>query len=643
MELLTATKDGLIIFDALSTVKADEGDEDLDWSTGLTADGQQVKVVAKLPSPPNAFGHAWSSDGNLLGSVCDEGVKVYDANKGYKEILEIPKVAPDVGGRMGGVRNLQFSPKNSFLVTYEKWDPQFPENVHVWDIREGKAGTKLYSCTLRGYTSGALPVELLKWTSDESVCVEMSPGEGLLLRAPDLSDDSGECKKVTEKQVANFQVAPKEQKGSYYVAVYVPESPSGMVARVAVYHLADPSKPTTEVYLPAKVKDARMDFNKEGTELLALASSDIDETGSSYFGTTFLYWMSSDGKGKPLQVCGAKEGLVQDLVWSPTKNEFAVIVGMLPATVALYDGKTGKLLSNLGSSRRNTLKWNPFGRFLAVGGFGTLPGDLDFFDRSCEETVSSLRAALTVGCEWAPDGRHFLAATLAPRMNEGNQLSLYRYTGEHLYQILFKPKVVEARHEDTGAGARTKTQALLFGASWRPSAAYEDTPATPRGGPKRKKGLPDANENSGAAQTTTQAYRPKGVGAGGSSLVAAMMRGEIDAPAATPQRTTDGQGWEVKEVKPLEEWEIRKLERERKKEQEKREQKAKEDEKQALREVEQGVKDAKRKLKQLKEELANLEQLKEKDWDELTDEDEELLAGEIDLRAQIAELEKGKA
>merc|ERR1719433_1138569 len=117
-----------------------------------------------------------------------------------------------------------------------------------------------------------------------------------------------------------------------------------------------------------------------------------------------------------------------------------------------------------------------------------------------------------------------------------------------------------------------------------------------------------------------------------------MMRGEIAAPDPVAPSRTEG-GWEVKEVKQLEEWEIRKLERERKKEAEKREQKVKEDEKQALRDVEQSLKDQKRKLKQLKEELASLEELKEKDWDELTDEDEELLAGEIDLRAQIAELE----
>merc|ERR1711953_238056 len=108
-------------------------------------------------------------------------------------------------------------------------------------------------------------------------------------------------------------------------------------------------------------------------------------------------------------------------------------------------------------------------------------------------------------------------------MNEGNQLSLYRYTGEQLWKIDFKPKIVEGRHEDTGAGARTKTQALLFWASWRPNDQFEDKPATPRGGPKRKKGLPDELAN---APAPAAAYRPKGAGGygGSTNLVAAMMR-----------------------------------------------------------------------------------------------------------------------
>jgi len=316
-----------------------------------------------------------------------------------------------------------------------------------------------------------------------------------------------------------------------------------------------------------------------------------------------------------------------------------VIVGQPPSKVTLFDGKTGKLSSELGKVRRNTLKWNPFGRFVAVGGFGTLAGDLDVFDRSREETISNFRAELTVVCTWAPDGRHFLSSTVAPRMNEGNQISIYKYTGERKLKMEFKPDHVEGRHEDTGGGARTKTQALLFMASWRPdgSKKHEDRAASPpRAGTRRKKGLEDTNQV--AAKAAGAAYRPRGaIGEAGGS-VAAMMRGDVDIPAV--EARTNGDKWDYKETPKLEDWEIRKMEKEAKKA---AEQKAKEEEekvKQAIRDIEQGEKNAKKRLKEVKKLLEELEKLKDKEWDELTDEDEAALEGEIGLREELAELEK---
>jgi len=644
MEFLAATKDGIIIYDALSVSKEDKA---ADWAAGHGAEGVSVKVIATLPSPPNAFGHAWSTDGALLASVCDEGVRIYDAVKGYKEVRVLPKVAPDVGGRTGGVRTLQFSPQSNFMVTYEKWDPQYPDNVHSWALTGDRAGQKCYTSVLKGYSSGALPVEVVSWTFDEAFCLMFVPGQGISVREGDISkleeDEEGEApaRMIAEKNVANYVAAPAQHKGACYVSCYIPEGSSGMSARVAVYHLSDVSKPVAELHLPAKVKDCRMLWNSEGTALLALASSDVDETGSSYFGTTYLYWLTPEGgKAKQTQIYGAKDGQVQDLCWSPSANEFVVVVGMLPATVALHDGKTGKLASTLGVTRRNTLKWNPFGRFIAVGGFGTLPGDLDFFDRSKEETVSTLRAALTVNCQWAPDGRHFIAATVAPRMNEGNQLSIYRYTGEKTLRMDYVPAHVEARHEDTGAGARTKTQALLFQASWRPDGTkqYEDRPASPpRPGERRKKGLPDGSQAKAAAPAGG-AYRPRGEASGS---VAAMMRGEVDLPMPSAGESgRSGGGWDYTEPPKLQEWEIRKIERDRKKEAEKKAQEEKDQEKAAIKSIEKAEKDGKKRIKEIKKQLEEVEQAKEKDWDEMTEEDEGLLEAEVGLRNELAELEE---
>uniref|UniRef100_A0A7S1S9P7 Eukaryotic translation initiation factor 2A n=1 Tax=Alexandrium catenella TaxID=2925 RepID=A0A7S1S9P7_ALECA len=636
MEFLAATKEGIFVYDALSVSKEDKA---ADWTAGHGADGLSAKVVAKLPSPTNAFGHSWSADGAQLASVCDDGVRIYDASAGYSLIRELPKVAPDVGGRTGGVRTVQFSAKNNFMVTYEKWDPQYPENVHCWALSGEKAGSRLLSVILKGYSSGALPVEMITWTFDEANCLILQPGVGIAVRdgdpsVPEGEEDEAPKKLIAEKSAGNFVVAPAHYNGACFVACYIPEG--SLAARVAIYSLSNTAKSVAELHLPAKVKDCKILWNFDGTAVLVLASSDVDETGSSYFGTTYLYWVNLEGgKAKQTQIYGAKDGQVQDLCWSPTANEFMVVVGMLPATVALHDGKTGKQTTNLGQTRRNTLKWNPFGRFVAVGGFGTLPGDLDFFDRSKEETISSLRAALTVNCDWAPDGRHFITATVAPRMNEGNQMSIYRYTGERIIRLDYVPEHVEARHEDTGAGARTKTQALLYAVSWRPDKKqYEDRAASPpRPGNRRKKGLPDGSQ-AAASASAGPAYRPKGT-AGGS--VAAMMRGEMDAPAPSAE---DRGRWESNEQPKLADWEIKKMERERRKEAEKRVQEDKDREKQELLDCKQAGIDGKKRIKELKKLLEEIEAAKDKDWDEQTDDDEALMEKEVDYRTELAELEK---
>lgn len=641
MEFLAATKDGVFILDALDVTPHKEGDKG-GYKNGVTNNGLQVKVVAKVPSPPNAVGHTWSPDGELLASVCDEGVGIYDASDGYRKVHMLAKVAPDVGGRAGGVRKVEFSPKMNWMVTYEKWDPQYPENVHVWAIAGEREGERLYSSTLKGYTSGPLPLSVITWTADESLSVELEPGKGFILREAEFGTDEEPKAIIKEKTAANYKHSPLTSGGKMFMLCFIPEVAGGSLARVAMYDTSSPAKPVTEIHLSAGVKDCKMMWNFDGTAALVLANSDVDESGSSYFGSTYLYWLKTDGKA-PVQVYGGKDGQVQDFSWSPVAHEFAAIVGAPPSNINLHDGKTSKVKKELGKARRNTLKWNPHGRFLAIGGFGTLAGDLNFWDHEASQELSVGRAALTVECDFGPDGRHFLASTIAPRMNEGNQISMYTYTGEHLFKIEYVPEVIEARHEDTGAGARTKTQALLYTASWRPvggNRKYESRAASPpRDGKKRLKALSVDSAPDGP-KSTTGAYRPRGAGGGGgeTNFVAAMMKGEM--PESTGR--SGGDKWEDGKPKEpqLEDWEIRKIQNDMKKEAKKKEQEKIDADKQARKDAEGDITKGKLKLKQIKQQLEELDTLKDKGWDELTEEDEEQLDNEMELRAECAELEK---
>jgi len=236
---------------------------------------------------------------------------------------------------------------------------------------------RLHATSLTGYSNGNLPVEMVKWSPDESMCFLFIQGEGIQVCKGDLSDVYDETRRmVKQRGASNFQVSTVMKGHECYLSVYTAETDEA--ARVGIYYTGKTARPTIDQYFPAKTKTGKMLWNNEGTVLLVIAGCDVDETGSSYFGVSNLYWMQADGKAKTQKLYTSSDGLVHDLAWSPTKNEFAVIVGAMPPAVKLHDGATGKELNQLGISRRNTLKWNPFGRFVAVAGFGTLPGDMDF-------------------------------------------------------------------------------------------------------------------------------------------------------------------------------------------------------------------------------------------------------------------------
>ncbi|OLP90416.1 hypothetical protein AK812_SmicGene28012 [Symbiodinium microadriaticum] len=97
-------------------------------------------------------------------------------------------------------------------------------------------------------------------------------------------------------------------------------------------------------------------------------------------------------------------------------------------------------------------------------------------------------------------------------MNEGNQVTIYKCPVEHVGYLAnscghsgdtneFKPDKIEARHEDTGAGAR-----------------YAEG---------HKPGLPTNAAAGGTGPPAGGAYRPRNAD-GGAGTVAAMMRGEAD-------------------------------------------------------------------------------------------------------------------
>ena len=122
----------------------------------------------------------------------------------------------------------------------------------------------------------------------------------------------------------------------------------------------------------------------------------------------------------------------------------------MPARAALFDQR-GRLLHDFGSNFYNFVSFNSHGRLVALGGFGNLRGTLDIFDRRSLVKVTTIDAANASFCQWSPDGRFILTATLSPRLRVDNGIKIWHCTGglmhiesiDELYQASWRPILVD--------------------------------------------------------------------------------------------------------------------------------------------------------------------------------------------------------
>eukprot|EP01126_Amoeba_proteus_P053299 TRINITY_DN6491_c0_g1_i2.p1 TRINITY_DN6491_c0_g1~~TRINITY_DN6491_c0_g1_i2.p1 ORF type:complete len:433 (+),score=145.64 TRINITY_DN6491_c0_g1_i2:761-2059(+) len=172
-------------------------------------------------------------------------------------------------------------------------------------------------------------------------------------------------------------------------------------------------------------------WNSTGTAMLLLVNQDVD--AQNYYGKRALYFMNLESRFD----CRVTDDFVHDVQWNPNGNEFAVIYGNMPFTkVSFYDLKCSKRADLGGNEARNKLLFDPYGQMLCVGGFGSLNGDMDFWDLSKENLVKvgSANAFSSSFHQWCPNSYHFLACVVSPRMKMDNGIKIFNYHGEKVYE-----------------------------------------------------------------------------------------------------------------------------------------------------------------------------------------------------------------
>ncbi|KNC81195.1 hypothetical protein SARC_06478 [Sphaeroforma arctica JP610] len=372
------------------------------------------------------------------------------------------------------VNKIFFSPTSTVLFTYARYETDKnhvgKDNLKVWRIskKEDDATKPMFSAVQRGD----------EWTPT------VSP-DGLLfgktvtntIQFFDLNNmENGILRKLHLEGVNKFSISGGKDTN---IAAFVPTK-KGIPAKVVIYKYPNLEKVvTSKSFFKADTVD--LNWNSTGTALLIHTHVHVDQSNKSYYGENQLYFLSADGSTSSNVELG-KEGPIYSTEWNPDGKDFTCVFGYMPAKAMLFDDKC-KAIMDFGTGKRNLVSYSPSGQVILLAGFGNLRGEMEFWDRKKLRMVSKFQAQDTTTFEWAPDGEHFITATLSPRLRQDNGFKAWHYDGtlvnskdyQELYEVKFMPQP-EGSYEakkciGVQANTKAKVQAEVKPAAYRPPGA----------------------------------------------------------------------------------------------------------------------------------------------------------------------------
>jgi uncharacterized protein with WD repeat len=190
--------------------------------------------------------------------------------------------------------------------------------------------------------------------------------------------------------------------------------------KLVLINYPDLDKPVLE-HSFQRAHELKVEWCPYSDNILIQACDFIDETGRSYYGKNTLYlYIAKTGIFKTVLTYA---GPIHSFCWFPKDGRFMVQSGFMPAHTVVYSPQGDPQLQ-LGVHHRNTLRWSPLNRFLLVGGFENLKGEIDIWDMIEMVQVGQCISHHASLVEWAPDGRHFLTAIVEQTLRVSNEVNV---------------------------------------------------------------------------------------------------------------------------------------------------------------------------------------------------------------------------
>ena len=462
----------------------------LSW-TDPAGPGPSMSAKSEMLHGVSAPKICYSDDGSCLAVTTAQGITFQRAGE---------PISPKVDIQVTNVDFVSLSPKGTFFVAWSRLykGDKGTKNLRIWRVED---------CSLLAeISSPRQPADekwpLIKFCHDEQFAARTVSNEVHFYEGCDFSKPP--TSKIRLPKVHLFSISPGA--APQRICCFALGA-KGQPGRCSMYRMGEFDRVIASKSF-FRAEECMFHWSPNGNTVLVETHSSVDATGQSYMGESNLYLLSDrPGGAFEMKVPRTKDGPLHCVAWNPSGKEFAVIAGSIPPNVTLYNPRSGDPVFELGAAPRNTLSYSPQGRFLMCAGFGTMRGDMDFWDiykrKRMGPTVRSKLAVVDYG--WSADGRWFQTAATYPRRQMETGYAVYGYTGE-LVTI----------HGD-GQGSFKK----LFKVFWRPVApgVYPDRSANKNVVERALKNGGDASDNGGSNSSTasskSQGYRPPGARAAG--------------------------------------------------------------------------------------------------------------------------------
>jgi len=379
------------------------------WSTAGPKQPYEHKPHLPREETKSSRSICFSSDGRYFAFSNGQEVKVLQVSQDSAASWPVKCVLPRPKAFY-----LQFSPRGSYLCTWEHYAitkdrPEGSPNLLVYEVA---TGAEVFAIVQKNQTDWQP-----SWSADESIFALVVGGEALFYDLGEGADKgfASTSRKIGGSRGGMLSLGPGNCPP--FLAFYTPGA-KGAPSMCKLYkYPALGQNQTVACKSFFQADRVEMLWNKRGSGLLLLTSTEVDKSGASYYGNQAVHFMAT--KGDTCSVPLSKEGPVHCVKWSPKATEFVVVYGFMPSKAALYNLKCD-VVFDFGEGPRNCAYFNPFGNLIVLAGFGNLPGAVEVWDVSKREKLANLKCADTTVFEWHPNGEWFITATTAPRLRISN-------------------------------------------------------------------------------------------------------------------------------------------------------------------------------------------------------------------------------